>query len=77
MIFVGDGRNNYNDPRLDLVSTVKSRARRVVWMNPEPPYMWGQGDSDMTAYAPLCDAVHEVATLQQLADAIDDLFQRR
>ncbi len=77
VIFVGDGRNNYNDPRLDLVSTVKSRARRVIWMNPEPPYMWGQGDSDMSAYAPLCDAVHEVATLQQLADAIDDLFQRR
>ena len=77
VIFVGDGRNNYNDPRLDLVSTLKARARRVIWMNPEPPYMWGQGDSDMPAYAPLCDAVHQVATLQQLADAIDDLFQRR
>jgi uncharacterized protein with von Willebrand factor type A (vWA) domain len=77
VIFVGDGRNNYNDPRLDLMSTVKSRARRVIWMNPEPPYMWDQGDSDMSAYAPLCDAVHQVATLQQLADAIDDLFQRR
>ncbi|HEY3288725.1 MAG TPA: VWA domain-containing protein [Anaerolineae bacterium] len=77
VIFVGDGRNNYNDPRLDLVSTLKSRARRMVWMNPEPPFMWGQGDSDMAAYAPLCDAVHQVATLQQLSDAIDDLFQRR
>ncbi len=77
VIFVGDGRNNYNDPRLDLVSTVKGRARRIVWMTPEPSYMWGQGDSDMVAYAPLCDAVHQVATLQQLADAIDDLFQRR
>ncbi len=77
VIFVGDARNNYNDPRLDLVATLKARARRIVWMNPEPPYLWGQGDSDMTAYAPLCDAVHQVATLQQLADAIDDLFQRR
>ncbi len=77
VIFVGDGRNNYNDPRLDLVTTLKGRARRVVWMNPEPAFQWGQGDSDMIAYAPLCDAVHQVATLQQLADAIDDLFQRR
>lgn len=77
VIFVGDGRNNYNDPRLDLVSTLKGRARRMVWMNPEPPFMWGQGDSDMAAYAPLCDAVHQVATLQQLSDAIDDLFQKR
>jgi uncharacterized protein len=77
VIFVGDGRNNYNDPRLDLVTSMKMRARRIIWMNPEPPYMWAQGDSDMAGYQPLCDAVHQVATLAQLADAIDDLFQRR
>lgn len=74
LIFVGDGRNNFNDPRLDLIQQLKLRARRVIWMTPEPPYLWGTGDSDMPAYAPLCDAVHEVATLKQLADAVDDLF---
>jgi hypothetical protein len=31
----------------------------------------------MAQYAPLCDAVHEVATLKQLADAVDDLFSYR
>jgi hypothetical protein len=36
--------------------------------------MWGTGDSDMLAYAPLCDAVHTVSTLAQLADAVDQLF---
>jgi hypothetical protein len=77
VIFVGDGRNNYNDPRTDVVNTLKGRARRIVWMTPEPPEQWGQGDSDMLAYAPLCDSVHQVATLQQLADAIDDLFMGR
>ncbi|MGQ9903377.1 MAG: vWA domain-containing protein [Anaerolineae bacterium] len=77
LIFVGDGRNNYNNPRADLMQMLRMRARRVVWMNPEPPYMWGQGDSDMLVYAPMCDAVHQVATLQQLASAIDDLFQHR
>lgn len=77
VIFVGDGRNNYNDPRLDLVQMLKMRARRVIWFNPEPPFQWGSGDSDMLAYLPLCNAVHQVATLNQLADAIDDLFQTR
>jgi len=77
LIFVGDARNNYNDPRLDLVQQLKLRARRIIWMNPESPYQWGHGDSDMPAYVPYCDAVHQVATLQQLADAIDDLFQRK
>jgi uncharacterized protein with von Willebrand factor type A (vWA) domain len=77
LIFVGDGRNNYNDPRTDLVQMLRMRARKVIWFNPEPPYQWGHGDSDMPAYAPLCHAVHQVATLKQLADAIDDLFQTR
>ena len=74
VIFVGDGRNNFNDPRSDLVQLLKMRARKVIWFNPEAPFMWGEGDSDMLIYAPLCDAVHQVATLKQLADAIDTLF---
>lgn len=74
LIFVGDARNNFNDPRLDLVQALKLRARRVIWMNPEPPYLWQQGDSDMHAYAPLCDSVLQVATLKQLDEAIDRLF---
>lgn len=74
LIFVGDGRNNYNDPRLDLVSQLKRRARRVIFMNPEQEAFWHQGDSDMYAYAPLCDAVLQVATLKQLEEAIDKLF---
>jgi len=77
LIFVGDGRNNYNDPRLDIMQLLKLRTRRVVWFNPEPPYQWGSGDSDMPAYVPFSDTVHQVATLRQLADAIDDLFQKK
>jgi uncharacterized protein len=77
LIFVGDARNNYNDPRIDLMQQLKARAKRLVWFNPEPPMMWGHGDSDMLQYAPVSTAVHQVATLTQLADAIDDLFQAR
>ena len=77
LIIVGDGRNNYNDPRVDVLQALKLRVRRIVWMNPESPWMWNTGDSDMAQYAPLCDAVHEVATLKQLADAVDDLFSYR
>jgi uncharacterized protein len=76
LIFVGDARNNFNDPRVDLMQLLKARAKRLVWFNPEPPPMWGHGDSDMLQYAPISTAVHQVATLKQLADAIDDLFQQ-
>jgi uncharacterized protein len=77
VIFLGDGRNNFNDPRLDLFEMIKRRARRVVWFNPEESYLWGTGDSDMAQYAPLCDAVHQVSNLAQLGDAVDKLFVHR
>lgn len=76
LIFVGDARNNYNDPRADLAADLKRRARRVLWFNPENPYEWNTGDSDMNAYLTHATAVHQVATLKQLSDAIDSLFER-
>jgi hypothetical protein len=77
VIFLGDGRNNFRNPRLDLFEQVKRRARRVVWFNPELRYLWGTGDSDMGQYAPLCDAVHQVSNLAELAEAVDRLFTAR
>jgi uncharacterized protein with von Willebrand factor type A (vWA) domain len=77
VIFLGDGRNNFNDPRLNLVQTIKRRARRIIWLNPESPRLWGTGDSDMLDYLPLCDAAYEVSNLAQLADAVDRLLTGR
>jgi hypothetical protein len=77
VIFVGDGRNNFNDPRLDLVQTIKRRARRVIWLNPESPRLWGSGDSDALEYVPLCDATYEVSNLAQLIEAVDRLLTGR
>lgn len=77
VIVLGDGRNNFNDPRLDLFGRLKLRARRLVWFNPEERYMWGTGDSDMMLYAGLCDAVHQVSNLAELGSAVDRLFGTR
>jgi hypothetical protein len=74
VIFLGDGRNNYNDPRLDLMQQIQRRAKRVIWLNPEPPAMWGSGDSDMPKYAPVVDRVFEVGNLAQLIYAVDRLL---
>ena len=73
LILVGDGRNNYNDPRLDIFSTMSRRAVRTIWLNPEPPTMW-HGDSDMPKYAPLCNDVLKVSNLNELAAAVDVLL---
>jgi uncharacterized protein with von Willebrand factor type A (vWA) domain len=73
-IMVGDGRNNYNDPRTDLFRTISRRSNRTLWLNPESPLKWGTGDSDMLQYAPHCDAILRVRTLAELTAAVDRLL---
>ncbi|MEW5939141.1 MAG: VWA domain-containing protein [Chloroflexota bacterium] len=73
LLIVGDGRNNYFDPRLDIFSTMTHRAARTIWLNPEPPHLW-HGDSDMPKYAPLCNDVLKVGNLRELAEAVDALL---
>lgn len=74
LIVVGDGRNNYNDPRLDIFGMMARRARRTLWLNPEMPMMWGTGDSDMLEYAPICDTILQVSTLAELTAAVDRML---
>jgi hypothetical protein len=73
-ILVGDGRNNYNNPRLDLFQLLSRRAKNTIWLIPEPTHLWGTGDSDMLKYAVLCDAILQVKNLAELTAAIDHLF---
>jgi len=73
-IVVGDGRNNYNDPKLDVFRKLARRSNRAIWLNPEAPMLWGTGDSDMLQYAPLCSVILQVNTLSELAAAVDKLL---
>jgi uncharacterized protein with von Willebrand factor type A (vWA) domain len=74
-IMVGDGRNNYNDPRLDLFRIIARRSHRTIWLNPESPVRWGSGDSDMLQYAPACDVILQVNNLAELTAAVDRLLR--
>ena len=74
VVFVGDARNNYRDPRLDLMEQIQRRSKRVIWFNPEHPRQWGSGDSDMIDYLPLANAVHRVSNMAELTQAIDKLL---
>ena len=74
VIFVGDARNNYNDPRLDLMERIQRRSKRIIWLNPEHPRQWGTGDSDMPGYLPYAHSVHRVSNLAELTAAVDRLL---
>lgn len=77
VVILGDARNNYNSPRLDLMKELQRRAKRVIWMTPEIRQQWGSGDSDMWDYLPVCDDVFVVRNLAQLATAVDRLLTGR
>jgi uncharacterized protein with von Willebrand factor type A (vWA) domain len=74
VIILGDGRNTYNNPRLDIAQDMQKRARRLLWFCPEQPSMWGTGDSDMHEYARHSDGVHLVNSLRDLVSAIDNIL---
>lgn len=74
VILLGDGRNNYNNPRLEIAEAMQRRSRRLLWFCPEPPAQWGTGDSDMHRYAPLSDGVYKVSNLRELAAAVDNIL---
>jgi uncharacterized protein with von Willebrand factor type A (vWA) domain len=74
VIILGDGRNNYNNPRIDIAQEMERKSRRLLWFCPEPQSMWGTGDSDMWQYARAASGVYQVATLRDLANAIDQIL---
>lgn len=73
VLIIGDGRGNYTPARADLLATIKGRARRVLWFNPEGRLSWGLGDSAMQLYTPHCTQAFEVRTLSHLEAAIENL----
>jgi uncharacterized protein with von Willebrand factor type A (vWA) domain len=73
VIITGDARNNYRPPRDAVLGDIAKVARAVVWLNPEPEAYWDTGDSAMSHYAAHCTSVHEVRTLRQLEQFIEEL----
>ncbi|HVR78932.1 MAG TPA: VWA domain-containing protein [Acidimicrobiia bacterium] len=73
VIITGDARNNYRPPRDRVLADIAGAARAVVWLNPEPQAYWDTGDSAMSHYSAHCTSVHEVRTLRQLEQFIEEL----
>lgn len=72
VIVLGDGRSNGSDPRLDLFTELVGRAKRVVWLSPEPEGRWGSGDSALLQYRPLCTSLSHAASALDLERALDE-----
>lgn len=73
VIIIGDGRNNEFDSGETFLTRIQSRARRVIWLNPEDEMTWHFGDSLMHVYGPCCDEVRECRNLKQLIELVESI----
>ncbi|MFF5504848.1 VWA domain-containing protein [Streptomyces roseolus] len=74
VVFVlGDARTNNADPRPEALRLIAQRARRVHWLNPEQPALWGTGDSVAPLYAELVD-MRPCRNARQLGDLVTRLL---
>ena len=73
LIVIGDARNNYNPPEAWALADMKAKAKRLLWLNPEPALSWSFGDSAMRDYEPHCDRVEVVQNLASLKKVVDGL----
>jgi hypothetical protein len=75
VLILGDARSNYGNPRLDLFRELADRTKRIVWLNPELPALWGYGDSCIPQYRPFCTTLTHCATVTDIERAIDDILK--
>jgi uncharacterized protein with von Willebrand factor type A (vWA) domain len=75
VLILGDGRSNYGNPRGDILKKIHARARRVIWLNPEPQSMWNSGDSEMKRLQPYCDSAKTCASLKDLERVVSELLR--
>lgn len=71
VIVTGDARTNYHDPNVAALADIAAAGKALYWLNPEAARYWDTGDSVMGAYAAVCDEVHEVRNLRQLAGFVE------
>ena len=74
VLIIGDGRSNYFPSEAWALGRVRARAKRVLWLNPEPPSGWVFGDSAMRDYEPHVTKVEVVNNLESLHRVVDGLL---
>jgi uncharacterized protein with von Willebrand factor type A (vWA) domain len=73
VLFLGDARNNYHASQAWVIKEIRSKARQVYWLNPEPKSYWNTGDSIVGEYAAHTDGAYECRNLRQLEAFVEKL----
>jgi uncharacterized protein with von Willebrand factor type A (vWA) domain len=75
VLILGDGRSNHGEPGLEHLRKIHERARRVIWINPEPRAFWNSGDSEMRRLSSACDRVDVCRSIQDLERLVSEIMR--
>lgn len=75
IIILGDARNNYGDPKAEILREMYDKSKRVIWLNPEPLMSWTVGDAEMKKYAPSCHQAQVCNSLTHLERVVGNLLR--
>lgn len=75
IIILGDARNNYGDPKAEILREIYDKSKRIIWLNPEPRNSWTVGDAEMKKYAPCCHQVEVCNSLMHLERVVGNLLR--
>ncbi|MDP6827146.1 MAG: VWA domain-containing protein [Pseudomonadales bacterium] len=75
IIILGDARNNYGDPRAEILKEMYDRCKRLIWLNPESRNSWYVGDAEMRRYSAYCHQVDECNSLMHLERVVGNLLR--
>ena len=75
IVILGDARNNYGDPRTDILKEMYDRSKRVIWLNPESRNTWTVGDAEMRKYTAYVHQAEECNSLIHLNRVVGNLLR--
>ncbi|MYE81498.1 MAG: VWA domain-containing protein [Gammaproteobacteria bacterium] len=75
IIILGDARNNYGDPRTEILKEMYDRSKRVLWLNPESRATWTVGDAEMRKYTAYVHQAEECNSLMHLERVVGNLLR--
>lgn len=72
VIFIGDARNNKNDPGKEYIRNICRKAKRAYWLNTDANEKWDQGDSIASVYGHYT-RMYETVNIRQLLGFIMEM----
>jgi hypothetical protein len=74
ILVLGDARNNFRQPKAEVLKLINAKVKHIYWLNPEPEAYWDTGDSAASAYAAFTDGMFEVRTLRHLETFVEKVL---